>query len=240
MKSWIYAEKEPHRIWFEKIKKNDRNIEGRDWYFLIYERKMKIILEIIEEFREKKILDCGCGEGVLVEEFKKKGYNIEGIDLNYESEFVKKGDITSMDYPDNHFDVLLLLDVFEHLSYNEQYKALNEIKRILKDHGILILSIPNVANISSRLKFLILGELSRTDKDYNHLGERTFREMKRILQQNGFYIKKVYPITPTFPIIWQLITLFPNKMRRIHDIINLLKLPQFALLNIFICDNVKK
>lgn len=81
-----------------------------------------------------------------------------------------------MDYPDNHFDVLLLLDVFEHLSYNEQYKALNEIKRILKDHGILILSIPNVANISSRLKFLILGELSRTDKDYNHLGERTFRE----------------------------------------------------------------
>lgn len=240
MKSWIYAEKEIHRIWFEKLKKGDTEIEGRNWYFLIYEKKMKIILRIIQRLHGKKILDCGCGEGVLVEEFRSKGYDIEGIDKNYESEFVKKGDITSINYPDNYFDVVLVLDVLEHLPYNEQYKALNEIKRILKDRGVMILSIPNIANISARLKLLVLGELSRTDKDYNHLGERTFKEMKRILQQNGFHIKRVYPITPTFPMLWQLITFFPNKMKRIHDLINLIKLPQLALLNIFVCDNIKK
>lgn len=239
MKSWIYTEKEIHRTWFEKIKKGDKKIDGRDWYFLIYERKMKIIIEIIKEFYGKKILDCGCGEGVLVEEFKSKGYDIEGIDKNYESEFVKAGDITNMEYPDNQFDVVLLLDVLEHLPYNEQYSALKEIKRVLKNQGTLILSMPNIANMSARLKLLILGELSRTDKDYNHLGERTFKEIKRILIQHNFSIKRLFPITPTLPIIWQIITLFPNKMRKIHDLINLIKTPQFALLNIFVCTNQK-
>lgn len=239
MKSWIYTEKEIHRTWFEKIKKGDKKIDGRDWYFLIYERKMKIIVKIIEEFYGRKILDCGCGEGILVEEFKSKGYDIEGIDKNYESEFVKAGDITNMEYPDNQFDVVLLLDVLEHLPYNEQYSALKEIKRVLKNQGTLILSIPNIANMSARLKLLILGELSRTDKDYNHLGERTFKEIKRILIQHNFSIKRLFPITPTLPIIWQIITLFPNKMRKIHDLINLIKTPQFALLNIFVCTNQK-
>lgn len=239
MKSWIYTEKEIHRTWFEKIKKGDKKIDGRDWYFLIYERKMKIIVKIIEEFYGRKILDCGCGEGILVEEFKSKGYDIEGIDKNYESEFVKAGDITNMEYPDNQFDVVLLLDVLEHLPYNEQYSALKEIKRVLKNQGTLILSMPNIANMSARLKLLILGELSRTDKDYNHLGERTFKEIKRILIQHNFSIKKLFPITPTLPIIWQIITLFPNKMRKIHDLINLIKTPQFALLNIFVCTNQK-
>lgn len=239
MKSWIYTEKEIHRTWFEKIKKGDKKIDGRDWYFLIYERKMKIIVKIIEEFYGRKILDCGCGEGILVEEFKSKGYDIEGIDKNYESDFVKAGDITNMEYPDNQFDVVLLLDVLEHLPYNEQYSALKEIKRVLKNQGTLILSMPNIANMSARLKLLILGELSRTDKDYNHLGERTFKEIKRILIQHNFSIKKLFPITPTLPIIWQIITLFPNKMRKIHDLINLIKTPQFALLNIFVCTNQK-
>lgn len=239
MKGWIYAEKEIHRRWFEKLKRGDKKVEGRDWYFLIYEKKMRFIMKVLRDFPDKKILDAGCGEGVLVEEFRSIGYDIRGIDPNYKSDFVENGDITATNYPDDHFDVVLLLDVLEHLPYNMQYKALGEIKRILKPDGTFIMSIPNIANLSSRIKFVLLGEMSRTDKDYNHLGERTFREIKRILRSYNFRIQNIYPITPTVPILWQLITLFPDKMRMVHEIINLIRIPDIALVTIFICKNVK-
>ncbi|MCS7214191.1 MAG: class I SAM-dependent methyltransferase [Candidatus Calescibacterium sp.] len=238
-KGWIYSENEIHRNWFEKLKRGDKKIEGRDWYFLIYEKKMNLIMSILKELRDKKILDAGCGEGVLVEEFRSIGYDIEGLDPNYESDFVRNGDITSTDYPNNHFDVVLLLDVLEHIPYNMQYKALEEIKRILKPDGMFIISFPNVANLSSRIKFALIGELSRTDKDYNHLGERTYKEIKRILESYRFSIQKIYSITPTIPVVWQLITLFPDRMRKIHDLINLIKIPDISLITIFICKNIK-
>ena len=45
-----------------------------------------------------QIYDVGCGEGILVEEMRGKGYNIEGLDLNYEGEFVQRGDVTALPY----------------------------------------------------------------------------------------------------------------------------------------------
>ncbi len=238
-RGWLYKDKQIHRYWFEKLRSSKKEKIGRDWYFLIYEKKIKFIFDILSNFRASKILDAGCGEGVLVEELKMKGYNIEGIDLNYESEFVKRGNIISLPYDDNSFDLVLLLDVLEHLPYDQQYKALSEIKRVLKNNGILIMSFPNIANLSSRIKFLLLGKLSRTDKDIFHLGERSFGEIKDILVKNKFKIIKIKSITPTFPIIWQLITLFPDKMKVIHNLINFFQLHSISLLNIFILQNEK-
>jgi len=85
-----------------------------------------------------RILDAACGEGVLVEEYLAKGCDIVGIDLNYESEIVKQGDILNMPFEDARFDVVLLLDVFEHLSFVNQPKALQEIQRVLSEGGIFV------------------------------------------------------------------------------------------------------
>jgi 2-polyprenyl-3-methyl-5-hydroxy-6-metoxy-1,4-benzoquinol methylase len=35
--------------------------------------------------KDQRFYDAGCGEGVLVEEYMAKGFDIDGIDLNYES-----------------------------------------------------------------------------------------------------------------------------------------------------------
>lgn len=236
-RSWIYEKGDIHREWMKKIEEGKI---GREWYLLIFRKKMKIITDFLDKQKGKKILDAGCGEGILVEKYRKMGYDIEGIDPNYESEFVKTGSILKTDYEDNTFDIVLLLDVLEHISYSDQYIALKEIKRILKNYGVLVMSVPNLANLTSRIKFFLLGKLSRGDKDYNHIGERPFAEYKAILEQHNFRIEKIYGITITFPFLWQLITFFPEKLQLIHDfVLNSVNLPQFSLLDIFIVKNIK-
>jgi len=122
-----------YRGW-EYAKQGDyhRNLDP-DWsYTPTYLKKMYYVRQFLDSLpKGTRILDAGCGEGVLVEEYLAKGYSIQGIDLNYESEIVKRGDILNMPFKDESFDVVLLLDVFEHLSFTDQPKALKEIHRVL-------------------------------------------------------------------------------------------------------------
>ena len=237
-RGWIYTEKDVHREWLKKIEQGEI---GREWYLLIFRKKLKIVKEFLDkECKGKRILDVGCGEGILVEEYRKKGYDIEGVDPNYESDFVKIGEVTDLEYEDNSFDVILLLDVLEHIPYDKQYIALKEIKRVLKKGGLFLMSVPNLAAFSSRIKFLIFGKLSRADKDFNHVGERPFEEYKELLVKHVFKINKVWGITITLPLIWQLVTYFPQKMAPIHDyLLNCLNIPSLSLLNIFLAENLK-
>ena len=127
-RGWEYARKGDYH----------RNLDPNWSYTPTYLRKMHHIRRFLSGLpKEARILDAGCGEGVLVEEFLKKGYRIEGIDLNYASSHVKQGNILDMTNlcEDEHFDAVLLLDVFEHLAFADQPIALKEIKRVLRPGG---------------------------------------------------------------------------------------------------------
>lgn len=56
-------------------------------------------------------------------------------------------------YPDNFFDVVLFCEVIEHLLIDPIH-AIREIKRVLKENGILILSTPNVARLENVARLL--------------------------------------------------------------------------------------
>ena len=126
-----------YRGW-EYAKKGDyhKNLDP-DWsYTPTYLKKMKSVHQFLDTLpHDAKIVDAGCGEGVLVEKYRQRGRQIIGLDLNYASEFVLRGNILNMPFSDESFDVVLLLDVFEHLSYHDQPQCLTEIKRILRGGG---------------------------------------------------------------------------------------------------------
>ncbi len=109
-----------------------------DWsYTPTYLKKMYQVRKFLDSLPKKtKVLDAGCGEGVLVEEYLNKGYTIQGIDLNYESKIVIKGNILDMPFEEKSFDVVLLLDVFEHLAFSNQPKVIKEIQRVLSGGGV--------------------------------------------------------------------------------------------------------
>jgi hypothetical protein len=73
-----------------------------------------------------------------------------------------------------------------------------------------------------------------------HVGERPFEEYKELLMKHEFKINKVWGITITVPLIWQLVTYFPQKMAPIHDyLLNCLNIPSLSLLNVFLAENLK-
>ena len=84
-----------------------------------------------------RVLDAGCGEGVIVDEYAGR-LAIEGIDPNYSSPRVRTGSLLALPYPEGAFDRALCLDVLEHLTFEEQPRALAELFRVLRPGGNLL------------------------------------------------------------------------------------------------------
>jgi SAM-dependent methyltransferase len=234
-------DKKEFRGWEYAIKGDyHRNLDPNWSYTPTYLKKMHYVRSFLDNLPQGlRILDAGCGEGVLVEEYIAKGFDICGIDLNYESDYVLHGDILNMPYKNEEFDAVLLLDVFEHIPFTDQPKVLKEISRILKPRGKLLAAIPNLAHMNSRIRFLLFGVIDRTDIIENHLGERPMNENVGLLKKAGFAIGDIRGITLTLPIIYgRLICHWPSKFIWLHNILDFIARPKLAMLNIFICEKM--
>jgi SAM-dependent methyltransferase len=58
-------------------------------------------------------------------------------------------------YDDNFFDAITFTEVIEHLE--DHRKILKEINRVLKKDGVLVITTPNILNMKSRIRFLLVG-----------------------------------------------------------------------------------
>jgi SAM-dependent methyltransferase len=178
------------------------------------------------------VLDAGCGEGVLVDEYHGR-LNIEGVDPNYASERVKSGSLSALPYGDATFERALCLDVLEHLTYAEQPKALAELHRVLKPGGELFVSIPNLAHLQSRVHFLLQGRLIRTASEAKHPGDRPVGEYLEMAARAGFTLAAREGIFPTVPILTRMIRRSPARLRPLHRALTrLLPVPGWCFLNL--------
>src|SRR3954447_7032580 len=73
-----------------------------------------------------RVLDAGCGEGVLVDEYAAR-LPISGVDAHYQSSNVTTGSLMALPFDAASFDRALCLDVLEHLTYEDQPRALAEL-----------------------------------------------------------------------------------------------------------------
>jgi 2-polyprenyl-3-methyl-5-hydroxy-6-metoxy-1,4-benzoquinol methylase len=147
------------------------------------------------------VLDVGCGRGVLDEEIAARGNRVVGIDNIPPSQVSKALDryiVTDLQKdgldPDSEqlagrqFDKILLLDVIEHLP--DPAAILRACQKLLRPGGQLIVSVPNVANISVRL-MLLLGRFDYMERgilDRTHLRFFTRRTIRSLLQAEGFSV----------------------------------------------------
>jgi dTDP-4-dehydrorhamnose reductase len=131
--------------------KNYFKIEKEHWLMKI---RRTIVQDSLDRYLGKapkhtKLLDFGCGSGIFVEELEKAGFDAHGVDISDEA--VRFGalqgiknlsviDSHKINFPDNTFDVVLSMDVLEHLEDEEW--ALKEIERILKPNGIFVVMVP--------------------------------------------------------------------------------------------------
>jgi len=146
------------------------------------------------------VLDIGCGEGFLAAELAKHGNRVTGIDdRQVPSEISKLDRYYSADLEGGiepvvqqlqgkRFDRVLLLDVLEHLRRPD--RILQDCREVLKREGLLIVSLPNVANIAVRL-MLLFGRFDYTERgilDKTHVHFYTRKTARRMLQENGYSI----------------------------------------------------
>ena len=91
----------------------------------------------------KRILVVGVFGGRDYFGLKVRGVEVHGVDLKELPEYenlsvanVEEG----LPFPDQFFDAIVMNEVLEHLV--RDYQALNHLKRVLKDDGVLVMSVP--------------------------------------------------------------------------------------------------
>ncbi len=196
----------------EHLKKINPNWKFASWsYRHSFVAKMKHITSFLSTVsKDAKILDAGCGQGLLVNWCKERGHDIIGVDTFYGGELVKQEDILQTGFEADSFDVILCLDVIEHFGLLEQHKLIAELKRVLKPGGVIVWSIPNMGNLSSRVSFLLIGRLLRTARVSYHPGDRPIYEYCQLLKDEGLEITKKNGISATIPGFFQLTQLWPQ------------------------------
>ncbi|MCK4980232.1 MAG: methyltransferase domain-containing protein [Candidatus Delongbacteria bacterium] len=136
--------------------KHFRNTGRKGWND---EKSIKLVLDIVLETIKKnnlpksiKILELGCGDAELSLSLADLGYYVSGIDISptaiewakekaterdMKSDF-RVGDVLSMEYDDNSFDIAVDSYCLHCIIGRDREKFLKEIKRILKPDGLLI------------------------------------------------------------------------------------------------------
>ncbi|MDP2709114.1 MAG: class I SAM-dependent methyltransferase [bacterium] len=131
----------------KKLYQTYQEIERGHWWFIGRRRIISNILNF--SAKDIKILDFGCNAGYLVGYLRNRGFNAEGCDKSSEAvdfgraQGIKNLKLTENDflpYGDESFDLVLCLDVLEHLS--DDSAGLKEIKRVLKPGGRAVIMVP--------------------------------------------------------------------------------------------------
>ncbi len=170
-----------------------------------------IISQIVKECPPRsKVLSIGSGPCDLESMLSNLGYEVTAIDdlkdhwhligTNREriKDFAKRMSIEfimeSAEIPEleaNHFDIVLLIDVIEHL-HTSPRELLNFSISALKVGGLLLVETPNSAALAKRL-WVLLGKSNQTDANFfywnigeyrSHVREYSPSEVKQILQHH--------------------------------------------------------
>lgn len=120
-----------------------------------YSKRARLILSTIEKNKFKKILEVGSGRGFYLYACALYPFikNVVGVEINpsyvnrakktINSKKVKIFLESAYDLPfkKNEFDCVICTEVLEHLSHEN--RALKEMKRVLKDDGKILITVPN-------------------------------------------------------------------------------------------------
>lgn len=117
-----------------------------DIFLRIFKRRHR---DLIKRASGRRLLEVGCAYGFLLDFLRSKGWEVTGIEISPLSSSyardqlhlkVHTGTVESVDLPTGSFDVVLLLDVLEHL--HRPFDTLRCIRSLLAPGGILVVQCP--------------------------------------------------------------------------------------------------
>ncbi|MBZ1345346.1 MAG: class I SAM-dependent methyltransferase [Candidatus Nealsonbacteria bacterium] len=136
-----------------------RGYQANDWMYKNYEEVLNQVVAFTQDILKKPkitMVDIGVGTGNLAQKFVGKVEHLIGIDSSVEMLKIskeklptieaRKGDFLELPVADNSVNLIVSAYAFHHLTEEEKMKALEEMHRILKKQGKIIIADLMFAN----------------------------------------------------------------------------------------------
>jgi ubiquinone/menaquinone biosynthesis C-methylase UbiE len=172
--------------------------EAHWWYGALHRLIFQVLESDLPDWPDKRILDVGCGTGAILQRLGNPEKNV-GIDLAPEAiSFCRQrglhnvchGDIQALPFPDASFDAVICSSVLYHQWVTDVDRALQEMRRVLRPGGLLLINVP-------AFRFL------HSAHDEAVMTARRFRkpEIRPLLLNQNFTIRRLtYWTTLLFPL----------------------------------------
>lgn len=173
--------------------------------------RLKLAVDWLKNLNPESVLDIGCGPGYLAKKIKTilPDIKVDGIDfssvaLAYAQKYLDKSwklniDSEDIPTPDRTYDAIVCMEFLEHI-YDLPH-LLSEIKRLLKNEGKALVSVPNLAYWRYRLQ-LLFGQLPGTEvTDEKHIHVFTLESLINWLKPGGLRVNRVWGYGEKLPYL---------------------------------------
>jgi SAM-dependent methyltransferase len=126
----------------------ERMASFEEWYWW-HRGRQNVVCRILQRYAppRARILDVGCGTGATSAALRRFG-DVRGLDMGLAALrhasarglVVALGSAENLPVGDAQFDVVVALDVLEHL--DDDRRALDEIRRVLRPGGVFLATVP--------------------------------------------------------------------------------------------------
>lgn len=133
----------------------EAEVERTHWWFAGRRKMLGRLISALGIGRDARILDIGTSTGTNLRMLKELGFTrYEGLDASDDAVRwcdskglgkVTKGDVCDMPFPDSSFDLVLATDIIEHV--DDDRRALEEIRRVLKPGAPVIITVPAFSSL---------------------------------------------------------------------------------------------
>jgi len=164
---------------------------------VIRKRQIRLILDVLEQTRPRRILDFGCGAGWLSKILSSKGYDVTGLDACHslissarkscrEGHFVV-GDCLNLPFVNEAFDCIIGIAILHHLDVPQ---ALAECRRVASSDGTLLLMEPNELNPIAALGRKVIRLQTRDEQPFPP------GSLKKELSSAGWHTNRFHCLFP--------------------------------------------
>lgn len=198
----VYTNPQPER---KTIEEHYQKEYYKQWMENQMERRIpmwkKRLKEIMKDKKNAKLLDVGCGIGTFLKLAREEGFETYGTEISeYACKYVKdnlkinvfRGNLEEANFPTAFFDVVTVWHTLEHIP--DPKATLEEISRILKGNGLLVVATPNLNNYITRILYLLAKRkklilFSNRAKEW-HLFHFSIPILTSMLKETGYNIIK--------------------------------------------------
>lgn len=153
----MHSKKEIGKLYHEDLEHFEPYIAQAAVHREYFRKKIQEIAHVIsgQAGNDRKLLDIGCAMGILLEEAKKAGFRVQGIDISKDAVMycrkkkldVLEGTLVSVGKKlnKNSFDVVTAFEIIEH--ERDPLGMMKRVHTLLKKRGIAVLTTPNHSSI---------------------------------------------------------------------------------------------